>query len=168
MAHERFEFVMPARAEVVFDAFHHHAWRCRWDSLVGAARVVGGAPCPYVGAVTENAGGGWLGLLSMRTEFVTFERPKVAAAAMQGRAFPFARWAASMRHRPLDAGHSVMLYTYSFETRPRALRWLMEPVTKWVFDRQTRKRFDRMRAFLEGHAAEIEAWHATQAGQGGA
>jgi hypothetical protein len=60
MAHRRFEFAMPARAEVVFDAFHHHHWRARWDSLVASRRVVGGAPCPSVGAVTENTEAGLL------------------------------------------------------------------------------------------------------------
>jgi hypothetical protein len=160
MVHECFEFPMPARADVVFDAFHYHLWRSRWDSLVHATRVLDGAPCPYVGAVTDNAGGGWLRMLSMRTRFIAFERPRLAAAAMQGHSFPFARWAASMRHRPMDNGHSVLVYTYSFETRPRALRWLMEPATKWMFDRQTHRRFARMRDFLAGHAGEVEAWQA--------
>jgi hypothetical protein len=158
MVHERFEFDMPAPVDVVFDAFHYHEWRHRWDSLVDATRVLDGAPCPYVGAVTDNAGGGLLRPLSMQTEFISYERPKLAAAAMLGRSFPFARWAASMRHKPLPDGRSVMLYTYSFETSPRLLRWLLDPITKRVFDWQTRKRFGRMQRFLAAHAAEVEAW----------
>jgi hypothetical protein len=77
---------------------------------------------------------------------------------MRGEAFPFRRWAASMRHRPLDERTSVMTYTYSFEVKPRALRWIVEPVTKLVFDWQTRKRFERMRRFLANYAGEIAAW----------
>ena len=61
--------------------------------------------------------------------------PRVAAAHMVGRSFPFSRWAG-----------------------PRALRWLLEPVTKVVFDWQTNKRFGRMRAFLQEHAADVAAW----------
>ena len=125
MAHQRFEFDMPAPAEVVFDAFHYHVWRARWDSLVGNARVVGGAPCPFVGAETENTGGGWLRGLSMRTRFVTFDRPHVAAASMIGRSFPFSRWAASMRHRDTQPGRSVLIYVYTIEAGPKALRWLL-------------------------------------------
>jgi hypothetical protein len=158
MVHERFEFEMPAPPEVVFDAFHYHEWRHRWDSLVNATRVVGGAPCPFVGAITENSGGGLLKALSMRTRFVSFQRGRVAAAAMEGRSFPFSRWAASMRHEPLTGGRSLMIYTYTFECRPRLLRWLVEPVTKLVFDWQTRKRFARMRAFLQAHAPQVLAW----------
>jgi hypothetical protein len=77
---------------------------------------------------------------------------------MEGRSFPFTRWAASMRHQPLADERSVMVYTYSFECGPRALRWLLEPATKRVFDWQTRKRFERMRRFLQAHAADVRAW----------
>jgi hypothetical protein len=158
VVHERFEFDMPAAADVVFDVFHFHEWRCRWDSLVDATHVVGGGACPYAGAVTENAGGGLLRNLSMRTQFVSFDRPRVAAAAMLGRSFPFERWAASMRHRPLDSKRSVMVYTYSFQAGPRRLRWLVEPLVKWVFDWQTRRRFVRMARFLANHRSEVEQW----------
>ena len=158
MVHERFEFPMPASAEVVFDTFHFHEWRCRWDSLVEATHVIGGADSPYVGAITENAGGGLLHGLAMRTQFISFDRPRVAAARMLGRSFPFTRWAASMRHRPQDDGQSVMFYTYTFVAGPLLLRWLLEPIVKLVFDWQTRKRFARMAHFLENHRHEVEQW----------
>jgi hypothetical protein len=158
MAHRRLEFVMPATEAVVFDAFHHHEWRQRWDSLVRATHVIGGAPCPYVGAVTENAGRGWLRGLAMRTRFVSFERPHVAAAAMIDRSFPFQRWAASMRHRALQPGSSLLMYTYSLEVGPRALRWLLEPLVDWLFVLQTKRRFRRMQRYLQDHAHEVERW----------
>jgi hypothetical protein len=166
MPHERFEFEMPASPEIVFDAFHYHAWRHRWDSLVDATHVLGGAECPYVGAITENAGGGVLRGLAMKTQFISFDRPRVAAAAMRGKSFPFSRWAASMRHRPLADGTSLMIYTYAFEVHPREWRWLLEPVTKWVFDWQTRRRFARMQCFLKDHAAEIAAWQRSREAAG--
>ncbi|MGE0801294.1 MAG: hypothetical protein AB7G13_25985 [Lautropia sp.] len=149
---------MPARADVVFDAFHYHHWRRHWDSLVRATRVQGGAPCPFVGAVTENAGAGMMRLLSMKTRFVSFDRPRVAAAAMVGRAFPFRRWAASMQHRANGPDRSWLIYTYTLEVGPPALRWLLEPPVAWVFGWQTRRRFARLRVFLEQHAADIEQW----------
>ena len=158
MAHRRFEFVMPSTEGVVFDAFHYHCWRQRWDSLVRATRVQGDAPCPYVGAVTDSAGAGALRQLSMKTRFVAFERPRVAAAMMIGRSFPFRRWAASMQHRPAGAGRSLLIYTYTFEVGPRPLRWLLEPPVAFVFDWQTRRRFARLRSFLLDHAGEIEQW----------
>lgn len=164
MAHRRFEFDMPAPADVVFDAFHYHFWRARWDSMVGNARVVGDAPCPFVGAETENTGGGWLGGLSMRTRFVTFDRPNMAAASMVGHSFPFSRWAASMRHRNTRPGRSVLIYVYTIESGPKALRWLMEPMVVRIFAWQTQRRFACMRKFLADHADEVVAWQQVQHG----
>lgn len=158
MTQRRFEFTMPASATVVFDAFHYHYWRSRWDSLVSVTRVEGGAPCPYVGAVTTNTGAGMLRGLSMRTQFVSFDRPNVAAASMVGRSFPFARWAASMRHRPIGPRQSVLIYTYNFEVSPRALRWVIGPAVSCIFNLETRRRFARLQRFLARHGADIERW----------
>lgn len=149
---------MPAPCDVVFDIFHYRFWRARWDSLVDTTGIVGGAPCPFVGAVNEVAAGGALRGLSMRTEFVCYQRPRLAAARMIGRSFPFTKWAASMKHEPVDADRSVMIYTYTIETGPAFLRWLMEPVVSRIFEWRTRKRFAGMRAFLLVHRAQVEAW----------
>jgi hypothetical protein len=160
MAHRRFEFAMPASEAVVFDAFHHHQWRLRWDSLVRATSVQGGAPCPFVGAVTESAGAGLLRALSMRTRFVSFDRPRVAAATMVGRSFPFRRWAASMQHRGDGPGRSVLIYTYNLEVGPGMLRWLLEPPVVWAFNWQTRRRFGRLQNFLATQADLVSQWQA--------
>ena len=162
MVHRKLEFTMPAPADVVFDAFHYHQWRHRWDSLVSATEVVGGAPCPYVGAVTQNAGGGWMRGLSMQTRFVSYDRPNLAAASMVGTAFPFSRWAASMRHKEVEGQSSLLVYTYTFEVTPHWLAWALRPVVHAVFAHQTRKRFSRLQAYLAKHAQEIVAWQHTQ------
>lgn len=158
MAHHRLEFQMPASEEIVFDAFHYQHWRIRWDSLVSATQVVGDAPCPFVGAITENTGAGALRCLSMRTQFVSYEPPRVAAATMLGRSFPFTRWAASMRHRAIAQNQSVLIYTYSFEVCPSALHWILEPIVKGIFDWQTRRRFARLQNFLALHANDVALW----------
>ena len=153
---------MPASEVVVFDAFHYHFWRMRWDSLVSATHVLGGAPCPCVGVVTENAGAGALRGLSMRTRFISYDRPRVAAATMVDRSFPFTRWAASMRHRPAGPNQSVLVYVYSFDVGPSWLAWLLEPVVDGVFYWQTRRRFGRLQQFLLNQAAQVEEWQRTQ------
>jgi len=99
-------------------------------------------------------------LLSMRTRFVAFDRPNLAAAAMQGRSFPFSRWAASMRHQELGIKRSLMLYTYTFEASPV----LLEPIVARVFEIQTRRRFARLQAFLALHADEVLRWQKEQHG----
>lgn len=161
MTRHRLEFPMAASASVVFDAFHYHAWRQRWDTLVRATHVLGGAPCPFVGAITENAGAGWLSGLAMRTQFISYARPHLAAAQMVGRSFPFVRWAASMRHRDLGSDSSLMVYAWSLDTvAPRAL---IRPIAEGIFRRQTQRRFARLQAFVREHRREIEAWQAERA-----
>lgn len=162
----RFEFPMPASCEIVFDAFHHHCWRRQWDTLVPNPQVLGGGDHPDVGRETSNRGAGVLAVLSIRTVFISYERPRVAAATMVGRAFPFAHWAASMRHRHDGVGRSVLLYAYSFEVFPRVLAPVLQPIVRLTFDGQTRRRFARLRDFLAVHAGEVEAWRSAQAESG--
>ena len=152
--HRCLVFDMPASAEVAFDAFHYHFWRPRWDSLVRRTAVEGDREHPVVGAVSDNAGAGWLRGLSMRTRFVAYDRPRLAAATMVGHAFPFQRWAASMRHEPLGAQHSRLIYTYTLQAR---WPWL-EPWVARAFERATRRRFARLMAFLANHAHEVRDW----------
>ena len=152
--HQRLVFEMPAAPEVVFDAFHYHHWRPRWDSLVRHTVVDGGRAHPEVGAISENGGAGWLRLLSMRTRFVSYEPPRLAAATMVGRAFPFRRWAASMRHEALGTDRSLLIYTYTLEA---SLPWL-EPMVARAFVRATQRRFARLNAFLALHAHEVQRW----------
>jgi hypothetical protein len=157
-AHGKLTFPMPARADIVFDAFHYHEWKCKWDSLVRDTQVQDGASCPSVGAITENAGAGALRALAMRTRFIQYDRPRLAAAVMVGRSFPFAHWAASMRHEPVGPEQSLLIYTYTFLTGPKPLRWLMGPLVEWMFVRKTRDRFKRLEKFLTFHARDIGAW----------
>jgi hypothetical protein len=162
MAHQKLTFQMPARADIVFDAFHYLHWRHRWDSLVSHTQVQHGAPCPSVGAISDNTGAGALRALSMRTQFVSYNRPVLAAAKMLGRSFPFTQWAASMRHQACGMDQSVIVYTYTFEVGPAPLRWLLEPVVQQVFEKKTTQRFARLAHFLAAHAADIAAWQQTK------
>lgn len=164
MAHRKLEFLMPAPAGVVFDAFHYHEWRLHWDSLVSRTRVQDGSPCPSVGAVSNNTGGGLLRALSMATRFVTYDPPRLAAATMVGTSFPFSRWAASMRHVDLGDDRSLLIYTYTFAVAPTALAWFLEPVVDRVFLKATEKRFNRLQTFLKTHAQEVRVWQEGRVG----
>lgn len=162
MAHKKMIFSMPARADIAFDAFHYHAWRCQWDSLVRRTSVDSGAPCPSVGAITENQGAGALRALAMRTQFIRYDRPVLAAAAMVGHSFPFTQWAASMRHQDNGPNQSLLIYTYTFQVGPAPVRAVLEPVVDWIFVLKTRQRFKRLARFLASHAGDIAEWQRAQ------
>jgi hypothetical protein len=63
-----------------------------------------------------------------------------------------------MRHRPIDAERSLMIYTYRFEAGPGKAATLLEPLVKLIFDWQTRRRFERMRRFLQTEAPRLREW----------
>lgn len=158
MAHKKLIFSMPARADIVFDAFHYHEWRSQWDSLVRRTRVEHDAPCPSVGAITENQGAGALRTLAMRTQFISYDRPVLAAATMIGRSFPFTQWAASMRHQDNALNQSLLIYTYTFQVGPAPFRALLDPAVDWIFTGKTNQRFQRLAQFLANRGNDIAAW----------
>ena len=157
MPHGRLTYTMNAPCSAVFDAFHHHELRQRWDSLVKHPVLENGNEWPSVGAITYNPGSGWKRLLSMRTEFVSFERPKLAAARMVGSYFPFQCWAASIKHRPLPNSQSQLIYVYNLQAS-----WWLSGWAGWavhlVFRFETKRRFLKMQAYLQNHAIEIVQW----------
>lgn len=104
---------MPASESVVFDAFHYHHWRMHWDSLVRATQVQGGAPCPFKGAITHSAGAGALRGLSMRTEFVAYDRPRLGSGIYVGAivsVYPLGRVHAPPGLGPQSIGAGVHLH----------------------------------------------------------
>ena len=76
------------------------------------------------------------------TCLVDLFRPSVGFAAVKllEPVSVFARWAASIRHEELAGGASRITYTYEFTARPRALRWVLEPILLVLFRRETSKR----------------------------
>ena len=121
MIHEQVVEEMPASCETVFDLVHDYARRLEWDTLLRAAFVEGGAAAG-TGAVAVCRGRWWVGGLSFRTVYVSFERGRVAAVEMLNRPPLFERWAASIRHEPLDERKSRLVYTYHFRARPAGSR----------------------------------------------
>ena len=148
MAHGRLAFVMPASSAVAFEAFFNHEIRLRWDTLLRATYVEGGGTHPYAGAISTNLGRGWKGGLSMRTQFLTYDPPRQAAAEMLEPTGPFALWAASMRFRDRGDGGSDLTYTYTLRLRPRWVGAVLDPLAGLLFARETRRRFSAMARFL--------------------
>ncbi len=93
-------------------------------------------PAPAWAPYQENTGASALRALSMRTQFVSYHRPTLAAAKMIRRSFPFTQWSPLDAHQPDGPDRSLLIYT--FDVGPACLRWILEPVVRWVFERKTR------------------------------
>lgn len=152
MRRDRVSEIIPASCEEVFDLVHNYARRLEWDTLLRAAYLDDGFTAAAKGATSVCVGRRSLGGLALKTRYVSFERPVVAAVELINTPPFFGRWAASIRHTPIDERTSRITYTWSFESKPRPLRWAFEPIMARVFRWETRK---RLRA-LRNHFASLD------------
>ncbi len=131
-----------APPEAVFDRIHDYDRRLEWDTLLSDARILGGAPCAGKGVRTLCTGRGLARLVAMETEYVSFDRGRVAAVRLLNRPPFFERFAATIRHRPLPGGRSEVTYVYSFVARPRWLGRLLDALLR----RETLRRLRALQA----------------------
>jgi hypothetical protein len=151
MAHAEITEVIPAPSSVVFDLLHDYARRLEWDTLLQAAYLEGGAKAAAKGVTSVCVGRKSLGGIALKTVYVTFERPTLAAVRMVNAPLFFESWAASIRHDDLSAHESRLTYKFQFTTRPRVLRFILDPLIERLFAWETRKRLRALRAFFKAH-----------------
>jgi hypothetical protein len=148
MAHGEVSELMPAPGAVVFDLLHDYRRRLEWDTLLRAAYLEGGHVFACKGVTSVCVGRRLLGGLALRTIYVTFQRPTLAAVKMINAPAFFGTWAASIRHEDLSAHESRITYKFHFKARPRSLGFILEPLMKAIFVWETRKRLRALRAYV--------------------
>jgi len=148
MAHSEISEVIPASSSAVFDLLHDYKRRLEWDTLLQAAYLEDGAVVAAKGVTAVCVGRKSLGSIALKTVYVTFEPPTLAAVKMVNKPLFFESWGASIRHEDISAGESRLTYKFQFTARPAFLRFLLEPVMERIFAWETRKRLRALRAFL--------------------
>lgn len=148
MAHGEVSEIIPAPSTVVFDVIHDYGRRLEWDTLLQAAYLDDGHLVVGKGVTSVCVGRRALGGIALKTIYVTFQRPTLAAVKMVNRPPFFRSWAASIRHEEVSVNESRVTYTFHFTTKPRFLRFILDPVMERVFVWETRKRLGALRAFL--------------------
>lgn len=154
MAHGKVTAIIPASSEAVFDLLHDYSRRLEWDTLLRAAYLDDGFTTAGRGATSVCVGRRSLGGFALKTVYVTFERPAVAAVKLLNRPPFFDTWAASIRHADLAPGESRITYTYTFTARPRWLRFALEPLMARVFAWETRRRLRALAAYVREMGGE--------------
>ena len=148
----------------VFDLLHDYSRRLEWDTLLRRAELCDGARAPGVGVRSLCVGRLGLGGIPMLTEYVSFQRGKIAAVKLVGSPPFFRTFAATIRHRSLDQHRSEIVYIYHFRAKPNALAWLIEPVMNRLLRRETEKRLAALKRFVEDPAffrtTSRPRWHA--------
>lgn len=141
--------IIPAPAVEVFDLLHDYERRLEWDTLLRKAYLEDKFPRAGSGAISVCQGRAILGGFALRTEYVSFQRGKVAAVKMLNRPPFFDTFAASIRHSDIGENRSEIVYKVNFTARPKFLRWLLHPIMKAVFAWETKKRLASLKRFFE-------------------
>ena len=143
----RIEIEQPV--EVVFDLIHDYARRLEWDTLLSRADIIDGSPGAARGVRTRCVGTWRSGGIGLETEYISFDRGRVAAVKLCARTPFFERFVATIDHQPLSESRSAVRYIYSFQARPKLLRWMLEPLINALLRRETRRRLQALKGFLE-------------------
>ena len=140
--------VIPASAVAVFDLLHDYQRRLEWDTLLQKAYLEEDFPESCKGAIAVCQGRAILGGFALRTEYVSFERGKVAAVKMLNQPPFFDTFAASIRHTDIAENQSEIVYKVNFTARPKFLRRILHPLMKAIFVWETRKRLAALKEFF--------------------
>jgi hypothetical protein len=133
-------------AEAVFDLVHDYARRLEWDPFLREARILGEASEAARGVVTRCVAKNGL---AMETVYVSFDRPRCAAVKMTAGPAVFGSFAATWRQEAVQPGVTRVVYEFHLTGRPKWLRWIIDPVLRWVFSWETRRRLAALKKALE-------------------
>ena len=130
----------------LFDLAQDYYVRTEWDPFLREMRFLGGATEAAPGVrVRVRARNG----LSMEVEYVTVARPERVAVRITRGPFFFENFAGSWLFQDAGGGVTRVVFRYSFRTRWRRLRPVLDPVISAVFGRDVAARVRALK-----HAAE--------------
>jgi hypothetical protein len=141
--------IIPASVFDVFDLIHDYKRRLEWDTLLQKAYLEPEFTIARKDAISVCQGKIILGGFALRTQYITFERGKVAAIKMLNQPPFFYTFAASIRHFEIDENNSEVVYQVNFTAKPKFLRPILHPIMKVIFAWETKKRLTALRKFFE-------------------
>src|SRR5215216_1249137 len=135
-----------ADANALFDLTQDYERRLDWDPFLKEARLVGGATAAAVGVRSWCVARTGLG---METEYVSFQRPQVAAVKMTRGPALFGSFAGSWRFKTVALGTTRVVFRYHVTARPTWLRGVLDPIFCLVFERDVVQRLQALKRFAE-------------------
>ena len=148
MAHGEVSEIIPAPSSAVFDLIHDYTRRLEWDTLLRAAYLDDGNIVAGKGVTSVCIGRRSLGGIALKTVYITFDPPTLAAVKMVNSPAFFQSWAASIHHQDISDHESRITYKFHFTTKPRLLQFILDPIIERVFLWETRKRLQALKAFF--------------------
>src|SRR5690349_5567221 len=147
--HSREESVEIAAApNAIFDLLHDYARRLEWDPFLREARLLDGAARADVGVKSLCKARWASGGMAMETVYVSFNPPGVAAVKMTRGPSLIGEFAASLRQEQIAPGRTRVTYRFKLASRPRLLRFALDPLLFAIFARETRLRLSALKRFV--------------------
>jgi ribosome-associated toxin RatA of RatAB toxin-antitoxin module len=138
-----------ASPSVAFDLIHDYSRRLDWDPFLRSAILLNGAVEAGHGVSSRCSAKLLAGGMSMDTEYVSFDRPNVAAVRLVRGPWCFKTFAATIRHTELSDNRSSVAYNVNFTAAPSWLRFLLTPIIERIFMRETKARLVALKDFIE-------------------
>lgn len=135
-----------AESTALFRLSQDYGRRMEWDPFLHSASLVGDVHEAGVGVrALCVAKSGW----AMETEYVSFNPPRATAVRMTRGPWFLNSFAGSWRFEALAPGRTRVEFSYSLQSSPRSLSWLLNPVLGRLFARDTRERLRALKDAVE-------------------
>lgn len=142
----RTSIIVNASADLLFALSQDYDRRLAWDPFLKEARLLGGATQAGIGVKAWCVARSGLG---METEYITFAPPRMIAVRMTRGPALLAAFSGSWRFEAFAPGRTRVTFAYHLRSRPRWLRWLVDPILQLVFARGTWRRLRALRRAAE-------------------
>ncbi|HZN53814.1 MAG TPA: SRPBCC family protein [Candidatus Polarisedimenticolaceae bacterium] len=151
----RFEHaaVVDGPPDEVFWLTQDYARRLAWDPFLRRAELVGGATAPAVGVRAWCVSRSGIG---METEYVSFTPPRVAAVKMTRGPRLLKTFGGTWAFEPTGAGTTRVTFRYFLDVRPQWLAWIVEPLARHWFSRETKRRVVALSGWMQNQRKRAE------------
>lgn len=137
-----------APASEVFSLLHNYEHRLEWDTLLQSARLDSGFEQAALGVTSVCTSKWYLGGIAMRTKYIAWRPPELAAVELIERNRFFKRFAASIRHEDISKNQSSVTYRLTFEAEIR----ILQPVMQFVLRLETERRLRALARYFQNRA----------------
>ena len=117
--------------------------RYRWDPFVKEQHLLDGATAAAKGVRTSTRSRHGL---SMVSEYVTYKPPGHVGMRMVEGPWFFKSFSGGWNFTALDDGRTDATWRYNFTVKPAWLRFVADPIGRWLMNRDIRRRLDAFAA----------------------
>ena len=141
---------LPAGADILFDLTQDYSRRTEWDPFPESYEFHEGATHAQLGVhVTVRARNGF----RMRVEYVTFDRPRVAAIKMVTGPWFIRSFAGAWHFFPEAEESTRVTFKYNVIAGPGMVGKLLQPFIDRSFSRHTKQRLGALTSYVEQHVS---------------